>query len=306
MDNQHIKNLVVNLPSDENLGAIDLVLEAGAANGSYEIGCLMYLKELENQNKVKIDRISGSSIGAISGFYYFTNTLNKFQEDYLLLTKCFKEHLNVHVLKEILEKKFEELSEENIKELNDKLFIVYHDAGQKKQILQKSYENKEDLLNCLLKTSHLPYLVTQNSLCYKEKNKFYIDGGIPHIFENRDNYDKKILYISILGLLDLKGMFSVKKEKNNYGRLLTGALDIHNFILYNNSRFCSYVNDWKINDFALLRVKQFIIKIIILVIIYLHIIGSFIYPLIQNTRIYNHLSPLLFNFYRDCLLFYCL
>ena len=258
MDNQHIKNLVVNLPSDENLGAIDLVLEAGAANGSYEIGCLMYLKELENQNKVKIDRISGSSIGAISGFYYFTNTLNKFQEDYLLLTKCFKEHLNVHVLKEILEKKFEELSEENIKELNDKLFIVYHDAGQKKQILQKSYENKEDLLNCLLKTSHLPYLVTQNSLCYKEKNKFYIDGGIPHIFENRDNYDKKILYISILGLLDLKGMFSVKKEKNNYGRLLTGALDIHNFILYNNSRFCSYVNDWKINDFALLRVKQFI------------------------------------------------
>ena len=43
MDNQHIKNLVVNLPK-ENLGAIDLVLEAGAANGSYEIGCLLYLK----------------------------------------------------------------------------------------------------------------------------------------------------------------------------------------------------------------------------------------------------------------------
>lgn len=306
MDNQHIKNLVINLPSGENLGVIDLVLEAGAANGSYQIGCLMYLKELEKQNKVKIDRISGSSIGAISGFYYFTNTLDKFQEDYLLLTKCFKEHLNVCILKEILEKKFEKLSDENIKELNDKLFIVYHEAGQKKQILRKKYENKEDLLNCLLKTSHLPYLVTQNSLCYKEKNKFYVDGGIPHIFENRDNYDKKILYISILGILDLKGMFSVKKEKNNYGRLLTGALDIHNFILYNNSRFCSYVNDWKINDFALLRVKQFIIKIIILVIIYLHIIGSFIYPFIQNTTIYNHLSPLLFNFYRDCLLFYCL
>ena len=104
MDNQHIKNLVVNLPKEDNLGSIDLVLEAGAANGSYQIGCLMYLKELENQNKVKIDRISGSSIGAISGFYYFTDTLDKFQEDYLLLTKCFKEHLNVHVLKKYLKK----------------------------------------------------------------------------------------------------------------------------------------------------------------------------------------------------------
>ena len=167
MDNQHIKNLVVNLPKEENLGAIDLVLEAGAANGSYQIGCLLYLKELENQKKVKIDRISGSSIGAISGFYYYTDMLDNFQEDYFLLTKCFKEHLNVHVLKEILEKKLEKLSEGNIEELNDKLFIVYHDAGQKKQILRKKYENKEDLLNCLLKTSHLPYLVTQNSLCYK-------------------------------------------------------------------------------------------------------------------------------------------
>ena len=213
MDNQHIKNLVVNLPKEENLGTIDLVLEAGAANGSYQIGCLLYLKELENQKKVKIDRISGSSIGAISGFYYFTDMLDKFQEDYFLLTKCFKEHLNVHVLKNILEKKFKKLSEENIKELNDKLFIVYHDAGQKKQILRKNYENKEDLLNCLLKTSHLPFLVTQNSLCFKEKNKFYIDGGIPHIFENRDNYDKKILYISILGISNLKSISNQNYKK---------------------------------------------------------------------------------------------
>ena len=306
MDNQHIKNLVVNLPKEQNLGSIDLVLESGAANGSYQIGCLLYLKELENQKKVKVERISGSSIGAISGFYYFTDMLDRFQEDYLLLTKCFKQHLNVHVLKEILEKKLKKLSDANIKELNDKLFIVYHDAGQKKQILRKSYKNKEDILNCLLKTSHLPFLVTQNSLCFKEKNKFYIDGGIPHIFENRNNYDKKILYISILGISNLKSIFSVKKEKNNYGRLLTGALDIHNFILYNKSQFCSYVNEWKINDFAILRLKQFIIKFIILIIIYLHLIGSFIYPFIQNTSIYNHLSPLIFNFYRDCLLFYCL
>ena len=63
--------------------------------------------------------------------------LDKFQEDYFLLTKCFKEHLNVHVLKEILEKKLEKLSEENIKELNDKLFIVYHDETEKTNFTEK-------------------------------------------------------------------------------------------------------------------------------------------------------------------------
>ena len=183
------------------------------------------------------------------------------------------------------------------------LYIMTQD--RKNKFYGKNYENKEDLLNCLLKTSHLPFLVTQNSLCFKEKNKFYIDGGIPHIFENRDNYDKKILYINFRDFKFEKYVFC-KKGKNNYGRLLTGALDIHNFILYNNSQFCSYVNEWKINDFALLSLKQFIIKFIVLIIIYLHLIGSFIYPFIQNTTIYNHLSPLIFNFYRDCLLFYCL
>lgn len=306
MDNKHIKNLVVNLPEKKNLGTIDLVLESGAANGSYQIGCLLYLKELEKQKKIKIDRISGSSIGAISGFYYFTNTLDKFQYDYVLLTECFKKNLNVSVLKEILERKMKNISEEDIKELNDKLFIVYHDAQQKQQVLRKKYKNKEDLLNCLLKTSHLPFLVTQNSLCYEEKNKFYIDGGIPHIFENRDDYDKKILYISILGYNNLKGMFSVKREKNNYGRLLTGALDIHNFMLHNTSKFCSYVNEWKMRDYAFLRLKQFIVKICVLLVIYVHLIVSFIHPFIENTTIYNHLSPLIYNFYRDCLLFYCL
>ena len=141
MDNQHIKNLVVNLPKEENIGTIDLVLEAGAANGSYQIGCLLYLKELEKQNKVKIDRISGSSIGAISGFYYFTDTLDKFQEDYFL-TKCFKEHLNVHILKKY-SKKTEKLSEENIKELNDKLLLYIMTQDRKNKFYEKNMKTRK-------------------------------------------------------------------------------------------------------------------------------------------------------------------
>ena len=93
MDNQHIKNLVVNLPSDENLGAIDLVLEAGAANGSYEIGCLMYLKELEKQEYIKVDRLSGSSIGSISAILYITNQLELCTEMFEIMREAYSEYL---------------------------------------------------------------------------------------------------------------------------------------------------------------------------------------------------------------------
>ena len=96
-----IKNLAENYPESNKMQHLDLVLESGAANGSYHIGCLLYIKELERKNKLKIDRISGSSIGAIAGLYYLTDTLDDFIEDYKTLRECFKRHLNLKGLKTI-------------------------------------------------------------------------------------------------------------------------------------------------------------------------------------------------------------
>ena len=68
---------------------LDLVLESGAANGSY-IGCLLHIGT-ERKSK-RIDRISGSSIGAIASLYYLTDTLDDFIEDYKSKCECFKRH----------------------------------------------------------------------------------------------------------------------------------------------------------------------------------------------------------------------
>ena len=70
-----IENLVNNFPITKKKWHLDIVLEGGVANGSYQIGCLLYLKLLEKKCKLKIDRISGVSIGAITGFYYIINSL---------------------------------------------------------------------------------------------------------------------------------------------------------------------------------------------------------------------------------------
>ena len=100
-----IKNLIDNHPVCKEPETIDVILESGAANGSYHLGCMMYISGLEQNKIIKIDRISGSSIGAIIALYYFTNTLDDFFHDYKKLRECFKHKLNVSFLKKILEEK---------------------------------------------------------------------------------------------------------------------------------------------------------------------------------------------------------
>ena len=67
--------LIEFLPNtSKNIGKIDLVLESGAFNGSYLVGALFFLKEMEKKKYIYVDRISGCSIGALIGFLYFINS----------------------------------------------------------------------------------------------------------------------------------------------------------------------------------------------------------------------------------------
>ena len=301
-----IQNLIDNHPKTNETENMDLVLESGAANGGFHVGCLLYIKSLEKKKIIKIDRISGSSIGAIAGFYYLINSLQDFLEIYKKMRDCFKNNLNVGILKSILEKKINELSDEEFIYLNERLFIVYYDVSQRKQIQINKFTEKKDLLNSLLKSSHIPF-ITQNSLYYVDNETNSLDGGMPYVFPKRNVGDKKILYINICVYNKLTSLFSVKKELNPYGRLLEGALDAHNFFLYKGkSKFCSFVNNWGIFDYTLLRLKELIFKMLIYSIIICYYVYKIFYPLISRFYIVEYLSPVFYNFYRDVLLFYCI
>ena len=303
----YIQNLIVNHPkSNDNCEDVDLILESGAANGGYHIGCLSYIKALEQKNIVKVNRISGASIGAVSGFYYLTNSLHEFLEDYKKFRECFKKNLNVCVLKDILDEKINKLTDDDFDSLNNKLHITFHDVEKREQIMINTFAEKKDLLHSLLKSCHVPFF-TQNSMFYIEDEKEFFDGGMPYIFPERTQTDNKLIYITVSQLDKLKCIFSIKKELNPHERILEAALDTHQFFLHNTKgKFCSIINDWTMKDFLKLRLKQLVFKILFYnAVVCGYIIKKF-YPFVSNFRIIHFFSPIVYNFYRDTLLFYCL
>ena len=49
----------------------DIVFEAGLFNGSYQMGFLKYIHELEKRHFISVNRLSGSSVGSIIALCYF-------------------------------------------------------------------------------------------------------------------------------------------------------------------------------------------------------------------------------------------
>ena len=68
-----INNLPDNLLNIKTPIRLDVVLEGGLFNGSFHAGALFFLKEMENRKLVKVERISGASIGSLMAFLYFSN-----------------------------------------------------------------------------------------------------------------------------------------------------------------------------------------------------------------------------------------
>ena len=96
--NTYIKSLIENIPPEQvvsntgNVTKIDLVLDGGAFNGMFMIGSLFYIKELEDQNKIIIDRISGCSIGAFLGAMYLLNRMDLAKELTVMCITKIRKH----------------------------------------------------------------------------------------------------------------------------------------------------------------------------------------------------------------------
>ena len=66
-----IKNLADNYPKNKEPIEYNIILEGGAFNGIFSGGALMLIKELEKKHYLKVNKISGASVGALMGFLYF-------------------------------------------------------------------------------------------------------------------------------------------------------------------------------------------------------------------------------------------
>ena len=258
----YIDKLIDKLNPTDNNNIVDIVFEGGLFNGSYLIGALYYLKQMEERKIIKINRISGSSIGALISLIYYSNNYNLSDIIYKITYRHFKKKFNVNIFEKIFDNIRPYITNEVMEKINNKFYITYYNIKQNKQIVKHKYKNVDELFETIRRSCHCPYVI-DNSFLYKDK---YADGFFPFIFNDDLSLSNKILYLNIHNFDKLTHSISIKNEKTNYSRIFYGILDIHTFFMTKHSTsICSYINEWSIFE----QIKYWIFICILKMITYL-------------------------------------
>jgi len=254
-----VNKLIENLPNEFKNSKtplkMDLVLDGGIFNGSYLVGSLYFLKEMERRKYIKIERISGCSIGSVAAFLYFIDSLDSMTSLYAIIHQDFKEKYKLNAIFDLKQYLGDKIPHDICSKVNNRLFITYNNIKKRTKPVKCKYATVDEIINTIIKSCFIPYLVDGNIL-YEDK---YIDGINPYIFKKKT--DRKILYLDLFGYDKIGNLLNVKNEKTNYHRILSGLLDIHSFyIKQSNTQMCSYVNDWSISAILFNYLKKIIEK----------------------------------------------
>ena len=262
----YIKSLIKNINIKEIPKEIDVCFDGGAFNGIYSLGCAYYLKVLEELKYLKVKRVSGASIGALIALIYLTNADDKINSDDIFknISKYFKKNTNFRIYKNLVND-FIDKNVDDIDKLNDRLYISYYDINNFELKTISKFKNKEHLCECIIRSSHIPYLM--NGKCYYKKR--YIDGLMPHIFT--DNI-RPNLFIKLFTYNKIARAIRSNNEQNSQYRIINGIVDINNFFMDGNSDMCSYTNNWSyyytieryIREILIINILKFINLIIVL------------------------------------------
>lgn len=245
MLSKYIHKLIDELPITNKTQKLDLVFEGGLFNGSYLIGALYYLRELEFRKRICIDRISGCSVGSLTALVYFSNTYHLLEPIYTLTYRHFKKTNNVNIFNHIFSQLRPHLTPAIMAGLNGRLFITYYNIKHNEQVVRHKYRSVDDLFDVIRKSCYCPYVI-DHSFLYKKK---YVDGFYPYIFPFV--VGKKVMHFNIHRFDKLFHGISIKNEKTNYRRIVAGILEAHTFFAYGQATsICSYVNDWTPIDYV--------------------------------------------------------
>jgi hypothetical protein len=280
MINTYIHKLIENLPDEIKKNQtnntpikVDLILDGGLFNGSYLVGALYFIKEMETRNYIKIERISGCSIGSIVGFLYFIDALDELSGLYESFLNDFKKDYNLNFIKILKQKLIHRIPNNICKKIFKKMYISFNNVNNGKKIIKKTYKNIDEIFDSIIKSCYIPFIIDGN-LIYKNK---YIDGLNPYIFNLKNNRRKKrkIIFMDLLGFDKIGYILNVKNEKTNFHRVLSGMLDIHNFFIKGSqTQMCSYVNNWSLYNYFLMSIRYLMEKIIIYKIYFLNMINK--------------------------------
>ena len=305
MINDYVIKLIDNLPDDiKNTRVpihLDLVLDGGIFNGSCLVGALYFLKEMERRNYIKIDRISGCSIGSIVAFLYFIDGLDLMPKLYDIINKDFRQSYNLKVVKDLKTHLLNHIPQDICKKVNKRLVISYNNIKKGTKIVKSKYKDIDEIINTLIRSCYIPYLI-DGQILYENK---YIDGMNPFIFNKE--LGKKILYLDLFGYDKIGNLLNIKNEKSNYHRILSGLLDIHSFFIkQSNTTMCSYVGDWSYVNHWAYKGKLLLEQICIYITIVLVFITNKIPEEFKDTIIYKIISKISYDIFIVLLETYCL
>lgn len=290
----YINKLLENVDKTKLPKKIDLVLDGGAFNGIYMYGGLLYLKELEKKKMIKIDRISGSSVGALWGCMYILNNLSRCEVVYEELRKEFNNNISLESSMEIIKRELDNLGDEAYEKVSKRLYINYIDLNCQTHIIKNEFSSNDDLFDKLRKTTFIP-IITNNQLTYNN----CVDAMSPFIFNERI-LGNKILYFDLLSIGGFKNMINTYYDVNNVNKTLQGMLDTHNFFLYNkDSKMCSFVNDWNIIKYTKYRIKELLWLCIVYIIHISILIHKHLPEHITNSVFSNTICQLTIKYIKD-------
>jgi hypothetical protein len=259
--NSYINALTQNLNRKLIPENINIIIDGGAFNGAYASGILLYIIQLQEQKLTTINKVSGTSIGAILAFLFVTNSLQENIGCFEIILNDFRKTSNLKKTHEVIQDLVNKHIDD-IQLLNDKLYITYYDTNLMQQIVISKYNSKEELIDILIRSTFIPYLMDGNPF-YKD---IYSDGMSPHIF-NQDNTNTSI-FINLMSFKIIKDSICTKNEKNIWSRLMIGVVDANNFFTSKKSNLISSMNEWKSYDFLFLRWKEILYVILLFIIKY--------------------------------------
>jgi len=299
--NKLVENLPENMKDSKNPLKLDLVLDGGIFNGSYLVGALYFLKELEKRNYVVIERISGCSVGSIVAFLYYIDQLDMMTILYEIVNNEFKETYSLNTIKNLRNHLGDKIPNDICNKINNKLYITYYNFKKKIKSIKSVYKDIDEIMSTIIKSCYIPYLIDGN-LLYENK---YMDGMNPFIFKQESN--KKILYLDLFGYDKIGYLINIKNEKTNFHRILSGLLDIHSFyIKQSNTQMCSYVNDWNITNYSYNYIKVFIEKLCILSMYFLLYVKKYVSESYKETILFKIFSKIAKDIFIILLETYCI
>ena len=277
---KYIDALIQNVTKTNIPPEIDLIFDSGGFNGLYGQGIALYVSRLEKANYFKVKRVSGASIGSLLALMYLINIEYNLDKAYSEIKTKFQSTCSMKEYRnQVRHFVVNYVDDSKIKQLNDRLFITYYDVLNKKQIVVSKYDSKEHLIECIIRSSHFPF-ISDDTLFYKKQ---YLDGAHPYIFNDSS---RPGLFITLVTPYTIASTFSSDCEKNTHSRVIRGISDANDFFVKGSSSLCSYTSKWNLKDRLLLRLREFLIYFLIFVIHYMYTIQS---------KIPSHVTALIFD-----------